>query len=301
MKCKILVFGVLMFVTTLTTAQENTIRNRPNYSMYWNNYSLYNPANTGLDNKHFANITSRLNIINHWEFNEYPKYVSTNYETKIEKINSGIGFGYSYKNNYLLRNSQQVYLNYAYHLAFKKKNHLSVGLSVNYQSIYRTPYKMYDPEAWWWDGPPSEPIREGKVNVNVGLLYKTEKLKIGIGVTSINSPRFDNLMINNPLYINGLVSREFQLSKNFCYKPSIYISGVYYSIRFDMDNQLIFNEKYFLGLKYRYHKSEKIGVQFGTSIFKNFQIAYAFDLDVPTNLLSVWKHGWHEVSLSFKL
>jgi type IX secretion system PorP/SprF family membrane protein len=282
----------LLFVTLIGFSQQE-----PQFSLFWKNYSLFNPANTAVSNTHYANVSYRLE---HLELTTNPQNVSANYEMKIKKINSGVGLGYL-NQKIGLSTSQKMYLNYAYHLKLPKINgSISIGLSANYQIMKFTSS---------WNGPttgynsvldPSLPkgASEGRLNVNSGLLFKTKKIEIGVSLTQINEPRFDKLNFSNSEHIFGMASYKFQLIKGLIYQPTIYFKSDYVAGVIELNNRFILKDKYFIGLMYRHDVA--VGVQLGATLFTNFQIAYAYDL-LTSPLTQYAKGGYHEMTLSFKI
>ncbi len=283
MKKKITV--LLLLTSVLSFGQQE-----PQFSMPWNNYSLYNPANTGVNNQHFSNITYRLAYLG---ISNNPQYITANYETKIDKINSGIGLGYIFDKKGV-GESQKIRLNYAYHLTFKNNNSLSFGISGDYQLNKFNP--NWNPPEFPTDPNLPEAISQGKINLNGGLLFKTKRLEVGVGLTQINQPYFDNLNFTNQRHINVMASYKIQLITDLVYKPSIYFISDFIAGSLQINNQFVLKEKYFLGLMYRH--TDAVGIQLGATFFKNFQIAYGFDL--LTGPLTQFENS-HEVALTFRI
>jgi len=269
----------------------------PQFSMFWNNYSLFNPANTGVNNEHYANSTYRTSYVG---IENSPQTITANYENKIDKYNSGVGLGYSFE-KIGLGKSQKVYLNYAYHLKLPNINGtISGGVSADYQRMKFSPL---------WNGSttgsnssldPSLPtgISGGTMNINTGLLFKTEKLELGVSLTQINEAVIEKVYFTNARHIFGMVSYKIQLIDDLIYKPIVYFKSDFVAGIVELNNQFILKEKYFLGLMYRH--TDAVGIQLGITFLKNFQVAYGYDL--LTGPLAAYANGGsHEVALTFKL
>lgn len=50
---KTILFVLLLIVTKVNAQQE------PQFTMYWSNYSLYNPAASGIFSKHYVSVSGR--------------------------------------------------------------------------------------------------------------------------------------------------------------------------------------------------------------------------------------------------
>ena len=283
---------VLLFVNLIGFSQQEL-----QFSMFWNNYSLFNPANTGLSHQHYANATYRTS---YWGNYKGPQTITANYEKKLDKYNSGVGLGYGFE-KIGLGVSQKIYLNYAYHLKLPKINgSISAGVSVDYQRMKFLPL---------WNGSttgsnssvdPSLPtgISGGAINFNAGLLFKTQKLELGVSLSKINEATIKNVNFSNTKHVFGMASYKIQLIKGLVYKPSIYFLSNFQFGSLQINNQFILKEKYFLGLMYRH--TDAVGIQLGATFLKNFQVAYAYDL--LRGPLAAYTNGEsHEVALTFKL
>lgn len=105
---------VLVFDVTMTspTFSQNDLLS----SLYWNNYSTINPANSGLEYKHFYSVQAR----DQWtdvERNPQTKWVVGDIKTKF--LHGGLGLNYM---NYQLGNtkSQKLALNYSFQIQIKE-------------------------------------------------------------------------------------------------------------------------------------------------------------------------------------
>jgi len=80
------------------------------FDMYWNNYSMFNPANTGFEYNHFESAIYR----SQWTGVEGTSNdVTALYSTKVNEINNGVGIGYMFV-QIGNKNSNQLYFNFAY-------------------------------------------------------------------------------------------------------------------------------------------------------------------------------------------
>lgn len=285
---KRILITLVLFTTTISLAQSE-----PQFTMFWNNYSMFNPANTGLHYKHYGNMVYRAQ----WDKVENaPNSFTGLYEAKLDSINSGVGVGYLRDVNGFFDNNR-VYVNYTYH---SKGNilggNLSYGASIVYSQLKFNPNYIVicdgcevQPDSFL----PVVGTSQGKLNLNFGVAYKRERLEVGLSSTQINQPFYDEINFQNARHYFGMVSYDFKLSQNFDLKPSLFIKGVgsFYSL--DLNALLTFKKQYWLGVTYR--KSDAFAFQGGIDIKEKFRLGYSYDL--LTSALSNYTSGSHEIVL----
>lgn len=284
---RILIISLLISVKGLSQSE-------PQFNMFWNNYSMFNPANTGLHYKHYGNVT----YLSQWDKVEgAPNSFTANYETKLEKINSGVGAGYL-RDVIGLFTDNRFYLNYAYQLSFENSV-LSFGSSLFFRRIGFNP-NWYAPETGTNSSlDPNLPIGayDTKLNVNVGISYKREKLEIGLSTTQINEPNYTDVNFNGARHYFGLLSYQFKLTENLNLKPTLYyktdgVVGV-----LDLNALFTLKNKYWLGLSVR--STSAFGGQLGIDIKEKLRIGYAYDYF--NSDLSVYRNSTHEITLGILL
>jgi len=282
----------------------------PQFTQFWNNYSIYNPAHTasGVETISFAS-NYRTRFVDN---GTNPQLGSANYEHSLKKINSRVGLGYVL-NEIGLLNSNKIYLNYAYHLPLPKINgSLSVGISTDYQSLKFTP-------TTGWDWPiSSNPISGNVFNVNFGLLFITEKLKLGISLTQMNEAVIDKVSFSNPRHLFALASYKFQLTGKIGYTPTGYLKTNFGAQIFELNKMFDYKKKLFVGVTYRhrdaiifqlgcqlklYTKSSHPNGSSNRGTLKRspdvFKIMYSYD--ILTGPLSSYGFNAHEISLIYKI
>ena len=120
---------VIIFLLAFFTFIRVFGQQEPLSSMFWNNYSVVNPANSGFNYRHFATVQGRAQWMS---LDGYPKRLWAGYDVKIDAINSGIGVNYSYKIFGLVEESK-IQLNYNYQFEFTEEHKLGIGVSFGYQ------------------------------------------------------------------------------------------------------------------------------------------------------------------------
>ena len=105
----------------------------PLTSFYWNNYSFFNPAMSGVAHKHEANVIWR----NQWEkVNGAPNNLFVNYAINLADKH-GLGVNYMYE-TIGFTGKNQVKLNYNYQLKLDDHRKLVLGTAIDFQHIQVT-------------------------------------------------------------------------------------------------------------------------------------------------------------------
>jgi len=277
----------------------------PQFSQFWLNKSTFNPAFTASKLHQFANVSYRLNPI---AFSSKSQSVNINYDAKILNKDFGIGGGYSYNPSYLI-NSNVLNLKFAHHKVFVKNNNIlygiSSGISVNYNLI-KVLEKDFIPQVISEHTPNKS---QGKVNINAGIvLYSKRDLILGLSVTQINSPIYDELYdvgVHPENFRNYYVyaSKKYSTANALTYFlpsgssliPSLLFRFNTYQTAFDFN--LKFNHKLIYGISYR--KNNTLGLQIGKHFKKYFQVLYGIDLSFSIH--QPYFKTFHEMSLTYRL
>lgn len=256
-KLKLLIYAIL-FASSFATSQQE-----PEYTMFWNNYSLFNPANTGFLHDHYVNATYRTgNQSYNYNLNSFALL----YENNLNAINSGVGLAFMKDNNpYIDKN---VYtLNYAYHPEVFYGT-LSIGAGLTAKSIKFNDQNLYNSSI-------IPNISETKLNLSLGALYRYENLEVGLSVTQMNRAFYDNVNYQAQQQVFGLISYKFEFDNGVDLKPSAYYKSDYKNHAIDFNLLLMYNEKLWCGFTYR--NTNTIAGQIGFDIDKRFRIGYSID------------------------
>lgn len=263
----------------------------PQFTMYWNNYSLQNPAATGLFNKQFASVSGRDQWVG---FPGNPQTISFVYDYKLTKINSGLGINYLGGQLGLEKNNK-ININYSYQIQFKKNRILSIGLAVggaqktiDYSKlIFSTPDPLF----------PSNKVTANVLNVNLGAMYKTPHFLIGLGVTQLNEPEFQKLFFKNTKNYFLTCAYDISIGQYFKVKPGFYVKSDLSATQIDFNLITRYNKRYWVGLTYRI--SDAVAVMAGIDIKGKYRIGYSYDY--TTSTIKNHSSGSHEVILALML
>ncbi|NTW32151.1 MAG: type IX secretion system membrane protein PorP/SprF [Bacteroidetes bacterium] len=284
-KEKIKIILIFFIFTAQCYAQQ-----APQFTMYWNNFSSYNPAATGLFNKHFASVSGRHQWLG---FGEEPTTICAVYDHKVSKINSGIGINYIYDKLGFEKNNE-VNLNYSYQLKFKKDRVLSSGISFGIL-IKSIDFGKFEPLN------PNDPFFTSKAvntdaffNISLGLIYKTPQFLFALSSTQINEYKSGILHYKNKRHYFISSSFNQDIGKKFNIKPNILIKTNIAITQYDFNFILTYKKRYWAGSTYRV--TDAIAFMGGIDIKGKYRIGYSYDY--TTSALGDYSKGSHEIVLA---
>ena len=266
----------------------------PQLTMYWNNHSLYNPAVSGLFNKHLGVICGR----NQWvEFPGNPKTATALYDLKLNPIHGGLGINYIYDQFGFVKNNR-INLNYAFHLGFNEGRVLSFGISggIHSMTIDGSHFIAIDDPA---NDPaiPKGEVTETKFNSNFRLFYKTGHWKIGLSTTQINKPVFKELNINKARHYWLSCTYKYDIGKAFDIQPGVLVKADLISTQVDFNTLLTYKKWYWAGITYR--TGDALAFMGGVDIKGKYRVGYSYDYTLSS--LANHSKGSHEIILAVML
>ena len=265
----------------------------PHFTIFWNNYSLYNPAATGLFNKHFASLNGRLQWVN---FNKAPKTISAVYDFKWEKINSGIGINYIYDQLGFEKNNK-INLTYSYQFNLKKDRVLSSGVSFGIlrKSIDYSKFITIDSNDPLLNSNTVQ--RDDLFNINFGLMFKSPHFLFGLSATQLNESESKILHLKNSRHYYFVCSYNTNAGKNFNIKPIILIKSDIVSTQYDINLLLTYKKRIWTGVSYRI--DDAIAFMGGADIKGKYRIGYSYDYTISA--FANYSNGSHEVVMALML
>nr|WP_294928226.1 type IX secretion system membrane protein PorP/SprF [uncultured Flavobacterium sp.] len=139
-------------------------------------------------------------------------------------------------------------------------------------------------------------------NIGAGIYWHSDKAYLGLSVPNfIESNRYDNEEVAifkeklNYYFIAGYV---FDINPEIQFKPALLtklIEGA--PLQVDFSGNFMFNEKFVLGLGYRWNAS--ISAMAGFQVSEGLYVGYAYDHE--TTRLQKYNSGSHEIFLRFEL
>lgn len=272
----------LVFFSFYGISQEEPIS-----GMYWNNYSYFNPAMSGVKYKHEANASYRKQWNNVFG---PPNTLFVNYGLNLaDKL--GLGFNYVYESIGFSK-INRAKINYNYQLNFKETRKLSLGVAASYQHLDWDGLFVFPstPEAFY--GNP-----QNAVNVDLGIAYFGKKIMAGLSTTQL--PLFrSSEAYNLAIHLFGNVRYEHQLERDL--GPLIFET----KLRTDF---IKYSQDFNVG--YRYNNIVEVGIGYRTNdaiIFnatgilkEKYRVGYAYEMTI--NTLSTVSKGTHEIMLSLRI
>ncbi len=260
----------------------------PQFTLFDNNLTLFNPGVTGLKNK--VNVAS--NARNQWAgLDGAPLSITLNADVKLKKKFGGFGIAYLF-DKIGLETKNKAYLNYAYQV-IKNKYRIGFGLGFN-MTLARLEGSVLagvttDPNLISFQSQKSTFL-----DANAGIYLAHEKYEIGVGLTHFNlagktgflKPQSEIMYVNAAYLIETGTSTKWRISSllktNFVSSTTIEVQGI-----------ATIKEKVQLGLGARDNKAFSAIV--GYKLFNKLQLNYVYE---HTFGRIGFEHT-HEVALSF--
>ena len=275
----------------------------PMFTNYSNSYAVINPGYYGLSEGVNAMATYR----NQWTgfkdditgdvVNPRTFFISADMPIKI--LRGGVGLSVM-KDQLGFESNTAVNLGYSYHFDLGMGTlGLGLALSFNNRSIDFSkahPLNSNDPAVL--SGQQSDML----FDFNFGLFYEVEEMfYVAASTTNLlerkgkalegSSQTSASMMGDRTFYV--VAGYEYQFADpRFVINPSVLVLSDIASTQFNASARLWYNNKFNIGVNYRYQESVDVLVGF---VIKGIQISYAYDI----NTLGLKLPGSHEVSVSY--
>lgn len=267
--------------------------------------NYYNPASAGR--------TGNLDIMAMYSlkmagWDSKTMYISANMPLNFLKKEHGVGVIAINDKESSLYSSMSIGLQYAF---LKKigKGTLRVGVQLGMMNRKIGGDNIITPDSTDMSGGSDEAIPSGKIDskafdANAGVYYATDKWYVGVGVTHLTEPKFEeeNLksFINRGYNFIGGYNIRFENSL-FELQPSAFVQTNFNMSRADFTAKAVYAKRYSAGLSWRVSDN-----QFGNSavlllgaVFGKIEGGYAYDISMNKAGKGTW--GSHELFLKYKL
>lgn len=260
---------LITFLIVFLSINKCFAQQEPQFTLFWNNYSVFNPASTGLLYKNYFSLNARNQLS---EFEGNSRTISMVYDHNFEKIKSGIGLNYYFTKLGLEKNNK-INLNYSYHFQFNNNQKLSIGLSLSYlrKSIDFSRFNFPDQQQLDYNGITSDNL----IDFNFGTIYKTENFLIGISVTQLKASEFKKFNFKNQRHYFITCSYNLLIGNNFETRPTIYLKAIEKEIYSDFNLLSFYKKIYWFGISYR--TTNTYAVIIGCDIKSKFRFGYSFE------------------------
>jgi len=254
-------------------------------SMFWNNYSNFNPAMSGFQYTQHAAITVRET----WDWNRGIESIQANYN---QRIKGSHGIGINYAGSYSIFASNALKLNYNYQFNFNKAGKLSVGTGMGFgNSRIREKYiPAFDPFGTI--------SPQNYLLLNFGTAYSWKNLIAGVSMSNITIVTSNTTATSTGPRIgwNAHLGYGFQLSRAFQLTPRMIYATTNGFHRLGSNLTATYKSKFALGVSYNFNS--QFGVNVGWDIKEKFRVAYNYGLTL-SQLTNTLYSGRHEFSIGY--
>jgi type IX secretion system PorP/SprF family membrane protein len=267
-----LLVGLLMF--PVISFAQNTL--------FWNHYSVINPASTGLVANHnaFATYSNvRPNVLfGGWTLN-------AGYDAKLKSLHGGLGINL-YSEKFAWYGNNVANVNYSYHQKLGENNTLAIGVAAGMLNMNNDDFDTTIVAR-----------SETHFNLNLGTVFKGKRLEIGVSCTQLNQPAFGDSIkynVDPTLFLYG--QYNFRLSENLNLIPRLqYINYLGFD-ELQVNATLLVKKQYWVGMGY-FHRNT-FSVMAGVDLFEKFRLGYS--LELPTHNISPTRMA-HSFALAIML
>jgi len=281
---------LLAFCLTITDvyAQQDA-----QYTHYTHNMNVVNPAYAGSRGTLSIGILGRTQWIG---FNDAPRTFTGSIHAPV---GNRLGVGLSIISDALGPiKEQNVYADFSYTIPTSEKTKLAFGIKGGISMLNANLTELTLPET----SPLSDPSFESDLNnlypnFGAGLYFYSDNYYIGLAVPNIlESLHFDQSIGDASEIMHGFLTAGyvFDLNDNLKFKPATLVKIAKGApVSFDVSGSFLLNEKFELGVNYRFEDS--IAGTFLLNASPNFRIGYAYDHTLSS--LGDFNSGSHEVIL----
>ncbi|MFK7784010.1 MAG: PorP/SprF family type IX secretion system membrane protein [Crocinitomicaceae bacterium] len=260
-------------------------------SFYWNNYSYFNPAMSGVEHEHEANATYRTQ----WnQVNGAPNTLFVNYGMNLADKH-GIGINYVYE-TIGFTSKNEVKVNYNYQLKLDEDRKLALGTAVGFNRLSVSPFWI--PPTGLIDPILPSAFTQNAVHLDLGAAYYGNSIIAGLGVTRLPLYQVDNttsFTFAPHMFGNFRYQAPFLGSSKLIFETQLRTDFVKYSQDFNVG----FNWNDLVEARVGYRTSDAVMFNLTGIIAQNYRIGYSYDLTI--NQLSSISRGSHEITLGFRL
>lgn len=289
---------IIVAVSGIMMAQQ-----APMFTNYSNSYASVNPG--------FGGLSEGVNIMgiyrdqwtgfkdNTYDVSVSPKTMLFSGDLPVKVLQGGATLSIM-KDQIAYENNINVNLGYSFHMDLGGGT-LGIGLAFN--MLNRTvDFSQFHPNV---ENDPIIPAGEESdmlLDANFGLFWQVpETFYIGMSITNLFESKGKMLVENAGTTASFMGDRTFYLMVGYEYQfnnpvfvllPSLCLMSDIASTQINAGAKLLYNEKVWFGLNYRYQESIAAMVGFK---FKDVQISYSYDV----NTMGIAVQGSHEVCVSY--
>ena len=289
---KIVYSLLIVMISVVMRAQQE-----PQYTQYMYNPSVINPGYAG--SLGYGSLFSLYRT--QWIGLEgAPKTLNLNYHQPLENTNLGLG-GNIVHDEIGPSTTTNLGLDISYTIPFENQSRLAFGVRTGGQllNIDYTKLNHYNPSDVSFR---SNISNQFSPNIGVGLFYYNENSYVGLSVPMLlETKTYDEFAysdVNRRQHYYLTAGKVFDLSYNVKFKPAFVAKMVAGApLQVDLTGNFLINEKFTLGMAYRW--SAALSGLVGFKVSDRLMIGYGYDRE--TTRLSNFNSGSHELFLQFDL
>lgn len=237
-------------------------------SMFWNHYSVTNPAATGLVSNHYGFAT--------YSFFKHPGPISgynlyAGYDAKLASLHGGLGLNVS-SSKFAWFGNNSANLNYSLHQKIGEKYIWAFGIGAGMLNIYNEDFDtIYSARS------------ETQFNLNLGTVFKGKNSEVGFSITQLNRPSFGD-SIKNPTDPTYFLYGQYKLklSEKIDFIPRLqYINYTGYD-ELKLNVTLLMKKQYWFGIGYSHRTT--FSLMAGVDLFEKFRLGYS--IEVPSHFMA---------------
>lgn len=282
---KFLSLTFFVCISSLAFSQQD-----PQFSQNMFNMLQPNPATAGANDAICASLIYR----NQWvEFEGSPKTGVLSVDAPISFLHGGAGITLM-TDKLGFEKSFQAKLAYALRFDIGAgKFAIGADVGLLQKSIDGT-FNPIDPND---DLIPLNSVSGSKLDLGAGAFYNSEHLYVGVSATHLLEGNIDygNLKTEVVRHLYGTIGASLDLTPSVALKPSVFVKSISAKTTADLNVNIHFNNKFWLGGSYRLE--DAIVVMVGFNIIQNLRLGYSYD--ITTSPIKNYSNGTHEITLGY--
>ncbi len=313
MKRVILTFLVLIFVSSILTAQQE-----PQFSHHMFTNMAINPGYAGMNGSICATADFRQQWVGFQQYDEKGESVSGSPQTilltvdgPVNPLHGGLGLSI-YQDKIGWSSSLNLKLSYAFHLRNVGPGTLGIGLQGGFLN-QSYDFSKFDPGLEPGEqGYVADPALLAQANdqsdmlidFGFGLYYKIpNKAYVGLSTSQLSESEssYEALLaapkLKRHYYFTAGYEYTLPGNPNFVLKPSLFINSTLTSTQYNLSCLTEFKEKFWGGLGYR--STDAIIVLLGMRPLKNLAVGYSYDITTSQMGGSGRSSGTHEIFVNY--
>ena len=254
---KTLIILSFLLASGITFSQSD-----PQTIMYWNQYTIYNPATSGLEYKHDFRASYHTK---NPSLSFSPQNYTASYNTRL-KGHHGVGVNYSYDES-LASDRNSINLNYNYQFTLKGGRRISLGVSPGFFTKKRV-------NIPWMNYPQ---LNNDYLNLNTGVAYMGKKIYAGVSLThvlhdALKRPEESFYSVKQELNAHARYTLRVMKKATLHFEGIVNSDFIFTSVKLNARVRLY--DQFVLGAGYRLR--DAIAVNVGWDIKKRYRLAYAY-------------------------